>query len=741
MPSLNNASVVILGLGLIGGSIARALKAQATNICLVGYDSNQQTLKSAISDKIIDKTGDLQECVMSADVLVLALPPRLIAELIPELPGLVSGHTVITDVASVKYSIKRSLKSTPHDFQTRFVLGHPIAGSEKSGYAAGNKRLFNNRNVILTPDSAVLASSVATVNELWRLTGANVLGLELERHDRILALTSHLPHLLAYAMVDTLAEQSKSDDIFRYAAGGFADFSRLSSSDPEMWSEIFLANASEIEQILNVYIERLELFKEFIKNESRQELAYRFNSAKVARDYFMQNHYTENETVQHPMELINYLIEPGGEIKGAIRVPGDKSISHRAIIFGAIADGVSEVTGFLEGEDTLKTLAAFQEMGVTIIGPHDGRIVIYGVGVDGLKAPRIPLYMGNSGTAIRLLAGVLAGQKFDSQLLGDESLNQRPMKRISEPLSKLGANIKLTSGGNPPINICGNKLTGVRYDMKIASAQIKSCLLLAGIYAEDTTSITEPAPCRDHTERMLNGFGYPVTRDEAKGEITILGGGRLTAANVEIPADISSASSFMVAAAISRIGEIKLNHVGINPTRTGILSLLSLMGANIKIENKREIGGEPVGDITVRSSVLNAINVPAELIAVSIDEFPIFCVAAACAEGTTLLRGAEELRVKESDRIEAMAAGLRKLGIKVQTFADGLQIEGGTLKGGEVDSYSDHRVAMAFVVAALRASEPVLVKNCENVATSFPGFVKVARSAGINVTENIDSTY
>ena len=735
MPNLTNSSVAIIGLGLIGGSIARALKVRVPGVTLFASDINQNNLDLAVSEGVIDRTGDLNECVKDADIIILALPPLLVAETIPLLPNLVNEHAVITDVASVKNVVNEALNTTPKDFQSRFVLGHPIAGSEKSGYHAASESLFLDRNIILTPSKEVLSSSVAKINELWRLLGANILGLNLERHDSILAATSHLPHLLAYSLVDVLVEQNKGGDIFRYAAGGFADFSRLASSNPIMWADIFISNAVKTEQILDTYIHKLLEFKELIKAENRSELMSKFSAAKISRDNFIENLYKSNETNENHMRTINYSVEPSKKIEGSIKVPGDKSISHRGIIFGSIADGITEINGFLEGEDTLKTLAAFQEMGVTIIGPDKGRVIIYGVGVDGLRPPRESLYMGNSGTAMRLVAGVLAGQKFESQLSGDESLSKRPMKRIVDPLREFGAEIKMASGGNPPLHINGAKLNGKHYDMKVASAQVKSCLLIAGVYATGKTSITEPTPSRDHTERMLRAFGYPVTRDDESGKISIEGGGNLVGTKIDVPADISSAAFFMVAAAISQSGEVKLRDVGINPTRTGILSLLNLMGVDIEISNRREIGGEPVGDITVRSSNIKAITVPKELVPLAIDEFPVFCVAAACAEGTTILRGAEELRVKESDRIESMALGLRNLGISVRTFSDGMEIEGGVIRGGQVDSYSDHRVAMAFAVSSVRANDKVLIKNCANVGTSFPGFVSLAASIGLNILE------
>jgi 3-phosphoshikimate 1-carboxyvinyltransferase len=403
-------------------------------------------------------------------------------------------------------------------------------------------------------------------------------------------------------------------------------------------------------------------------------------------------------------------------------------------MLGSLADGVTRISGFLEGEDSLATLKAFQEMGVQIEGPEGGRVVVQGVGVNGLKAPTVPLDLGNSGTSMRLLAGLLAGQGFAVTLTGDRSLSSRPMKRVTEPLSAMGALIETTDRGTAPLRIIpNNRLQGIDYRLPMASAQVKSCVLLAGLYAEGETCVTEPAPTRDHTERMLAGFGYPVRRDGPR--VCLRGGGRLEACVIDIPADISSATFFMVGAAIATASDITLEHVGVNPTRDGVINILRQMGARIEILNPRNVGGEPVADVRVRASRLRGIRIPEDQVPLAIDEFPAIFVAAACAEGRTVLTGAAELRVKESDRIQVMVDGLQRLGITATARPDGVEIEGGSMGGGEIDSHGDHRIAMAFAVAALRASEALRIRDCANVNTSFPGFVGLAQAAGLGIQE------
>lgn len=415
-----------------------------------------------------------------------------------------------------------------------------------------------------------------------------------------------------------------------------------------------------------------------------------------------------------------------------LRVPGDKSISHRSIMLGSLAKGTTQVTGFLEGEDSLATLNAFRRMGVRIEGPDNGRVVIHGVGMRGLKQPEQPLDLGNSGTSMRLLSGLLAGQGLEVTLVGDASLSRRPMRRVTDPLALMGAQIDATENGTAPLRIRAvNGLKGIQYELPVASAQVKSALLLAGLYAQGETCVSEPAPTRDHTERMLQGFGYPVRRSENR--ICVTGGGELTACDLDVPADISSAAFFLVGASIAKGSELLLEHVGINPTRDGVIQILQLMGAEIEVLNRRDVGGEPVADLRVREAPLQGIQIPKELVPLAIDEFPAIFIAAACAEGTTVLTGAEELRVKESDRIQVMADGLAALGVAVEPMQDGIVIHGGRLRGGEVESHGDHRIAMAFAMAALRAEGEIRIRDCANVNTSFPGFVELAAGAGLAI--------
>ena len=427
-------------------------------------------------------------------------------------------------------------------------------------------------------------------------------------------------------------------------------------------------------------------------------------------------------------QRLDWVSRPASALHGEVIVPGDKSVSHRSMMLSAIAEGTSRITGFLEGEDTRATAAVLAQLGVRIEAPSAGERIVHGVGLHGLRGSNRPLDCGNAGTGMRLLAGLFAGQAFDSTLIGDESLSKRPMRRVTEPLAKMGARID-THEGLPPLHVHGGrKLHGIRYELPVASAQVKSALLLAGLYADGTTEVIEPHPTRDYTESMLRAFGWPI--EFSPGHAKLEGGHRLRATDVAVPADFSSAAFFLVAASVQPGSSLRLPAVGLNPRRTGLLEALRLMGADISIENRRESGGEAVGDLLVRHAALHGIELPEALVPDMIDEFPALFVAAAVAEGRTVVRGAAELRVKESDRIASMAAGLRALGVRIDETPDGAIIDGGSIGGGTADSHGDHRIAMSFAIAGLVARDAVTIGDCANVATSFPGFLELANRCG-----------
>ncbi len=725
--------VLIIGLGLIGGSLAKALKKKHFAKIVSGYDRNPDDLQQGLDLGIIDESfNDFADVVGVADIVVLAVPVKATENVLSAIKPYLKSTTVITDVGSTKGNVIRAAEAVFGAVPETFIPGHPIAGSEKSGVTAANEKLFAKHKVILTPLPDSDKSATRLIARMWQSTGAEVLQMGVERHDEVLAATSHLPHILAFSLVDTLAKEQDSTEIFRYAAGGFRDFTRIAASDPTMWHDVCTANKQEILNQIDNFTDGLATLRQAIVTSDSQSMLGIFTRAKSARERFSKmlagTAYSQNA---HKSQ-VTFHVRSAAPLLGRIRVPGDKSISHRAVMLGALAEGVTHISGFLESEDSLATVQAFRDMGVVIEGPHQGKIKIYGVGLHGLYPPPGPLYLGNSGTSLRLLSGLLASQAFDSELLGDDSLSKRPMERVAEPLRKMGASIQTSDKGGAPIIIKGGQhLSGIEYRMPVASAQVKSSLLLAGLYAEGQTRIEQPAVTRDHTERMLQNFGVQLTiNDDA---VTIASGQVLKATSIEIPADISSAAFFIVAAAINPGSDLVIEQVGVNPSRSGVLEILSLMGADLTLENPGTLSGEPVADIHVRYAPLRGITIPDELVSVAIDEFPVIFVAAAAARGVTCFNGVSELRYKESDRIQAMQEGLQKMGIDITVKGDDILISGGELQGAKVSSYDDHRIAMALAIAGTIAGTEVMIEACSYVATSFPEFVDVAQKAGIRI--------
>ena len=741
--------VAFIGLGLIGSSLARVIIAENLAKQVVASTRSQKTLDDAKALGLIQEGySNPIDAVQGADLVVLALPVRATQKVLETIKPYLSENTILTDVGSTKGNVVEAAKAVfGENLPEGFVPGHPIAGAEHTGVHAGKVDLFANHKVILTPLPSSADWAVEKLIQLWQVAKAEVICMDVEKHDEVLAHTSHLPHLMAFNLVEQLANREDNFDIFRYAAGGFRDFSRIAASDPQMWHDIFFANKKAILNAVDGFEKQLTTLRKLIEDENSQALMGVLGHAQAARQHF--NHMLANKPLMEKNKVTTqqFTILPGQKkFQGKFTVPGDKSVSHRSIMFGAIAEGTTHVTGFLEGEDALATLQAFRDMGVSIEGPKNGEVTIHGVGMHGLKAPASALYMGNSGTSMRLLSGMLAAQKFDSVMTGDASLTQRPMERIAKPLRTMGAQIQTTGErGTPPISITGNQaLKGIQYDLPMASAQVKSGILLAGLWANGETAVTEPEPTRDHSERMLRAFGYDVKTEGNR--ISLQGGGKLIGTDIQVPSDISSAAFFMVGAAITEGSDITLEAVGINPTRTGVIEILKQMGADLTVENERIAGGEPIADIRIRGSrTLKGIHMPEDQVPLAIDEFPALFIAAACAEGQTILTGAAELRVKESDRIQVMADGLKIMGIDCTPTDDGIIIEGqgkagdwsAIFTGGEIESHHDHRIAMSFSMAGLRTSGEIKIVGTETVATSFPTFTALATQAGlaIQVTE------
>ena len=739
----------------MGGSLSLAIKKNNLAKQIIAYDCDEQALKEAVKRKIINKAVlTMEEAAALAqdenDLIIIAVPLKATEQVLIDCTT-ASPKSLMTEIGSAKGHLHRMiqahLKGNPA--LSNFVPSHPIAGIEKNGLSNASAELYKNHKCIITPLDNNLPESVARIAAFWQAIGSDVSYMDIKLHDKIFSYTSHLPHLLSYTLVESLSQDPNAEDFFNYAAGGFRDFTRIAASDERMWADVFAVNRGNLLKAITRFQKFLSQMRSDLQQSNEEQLIARIKRARHGRQRFEASKSLESST--EPSTASNksanvfsgefssefdYVSSPCSQLTGEIKVAADKSISHRSIIFGSIAEGISSVNNFLPAEDTLNTINIFRSMGVSITMDRNKKsIKIKGVGLQGLRKPDNFLDCGNSGTAARLLCGLLSGQSFSSQIRGDISLSARPMDRVITPLSQMGARIYASNNNRLPLLIIGNRtLRSIDYDMPVASAQIKSALILASLYTDGETLIKEIAPTRDHTERMLKNFGYRVARAK-DGTISVKGRGRLNAASINVPADISSAAFFMVAALITPNSSILLKDVSINPTRIGIITILNQMGADIELLNKRQFGNEAVADIAVTSSELSGITIAPEIVPLAIDEMPIIMVAAAYAKGTTRISEAEELRVKETDRIAAMVDGLTRVGVKVKATKDGAVIEGGKgVKGGIVDSYQDHRIAMSFTVAACAAEKPIHVQRCTNVATSFPDFKECASSLGMEIT-------
>lgn len=725
-------STLIIGLGMIGGSLAKALKEGAFTRYVTALDQDSQALETGVRLQVIDRGyTDVGAAVSSADMIILAVPVKATKSVLAMIKPFLKPATIISDVGSTKGSVIEAAKSVFKQVPANFIPAHPIAGSEKSGVQAADSQLFVKHKVIITEHDCASKEAIMTVARMWQSTGAEVLQMDVKKHDQVLAATSHLPHILAFSLVDSLAKESVSLDIFRYAAGGFRDFTRIAASDPTMWSDVCGANKQAILEQIEIFSNGLETLKKAIQDENEQQIKETFSRAKKAREHFGKMLQGTAYDKSAKQTNTDFFIEPGSLIKGETFVPGDKSISHRAIFIAALAPGVSEIKGFLHSEDSMVTVQAFRDMGVVIEGPHKGVIKVFGVGKHGLCPPTKALNLGNSATSMRLLTGLLAAQTFDSELSGDASLNARPMERVAEPLREMGAHITTTNGCAPIFIKGGRALKAIDYALPMASAQVKSAILFAALYASGITHIKQPAQTRDHTEVLMKGAGIAVDLDE--NNISIDPQSELKVFELNIAGDFSSAAYFIVAALLCPNAELKLKDIGVNPSRIGLIHILKLMGASITLDNERVVQGEAIADIYVQYSILNAIDIPSQYISTAIDEFPVIFVAACYAKGSTTINGLQELRHKESDRISVMVKGLRTLGIKIEENSEGVVIHGDHIHGGNVDSEGDHRTAMAFAIAGVNAKAKVCIANCTGVITSFPEFVESSAKVGIRI--------
>ncbi|WP_420264298.1 3-phosphoshikimate 1-carboxyvinyltransferase [Candidatus Magnetominusculus dajiuhuensis] len=697
----------IIGVGLIGATVALAMKRHGITRRICGFGRNEANLKNALSMGIIDEYAlNLNDLSEGADLVVFAAPVRAFMAIAGGISPYLKAGAIVTDVGSVKGALVYEMEAAMPE-GVAFVGAHPIAGNDKSGIDAANPDIFMGAKCIITPTINTDKTACQTITAMWKLFGCKVEELTPEMHDEILSSISHLPHIAAYALVN--AVQEINPEYFGYSGPGFMDTTRIAMSSAEIWRDICILNKENILKHLNAYKQQIEQMIEDIENSNEASLTEEFKKSGDVRRKLKTNIVTLNNTKA---------------LRGEMMPPPDKSVSHRAVFFSSLANGRSRVGNILRAADTHSTIAAFAALGIGIDKEADGSLLISGRGLHGLKEAQGMIDCGNSGTTARLLCGLLAGSKFFSVLTGDKSLSSRPMGRVIVPLEKMGASIKASGvKSNLPMAISGGHLRGITYEMPIASAQVKSAVLLAGLLAGGETTVVEPVKSRDHTERMLKAYGVDVGINGLR--VTVKGGTELYPRDMVVPGDISSAAFFIAGALMVEGSGLLIKDVGLNPTRTGFIDIIKKMGADVKALDEREVSGEPVGSLLCKyTDKLLPITLTKEDIPSMIDEFPILCVLATRATGVTEIRGAHELRVKESDRISAIVTELRKMGAKIEEYEDGVAIEGPVnLKGSnQLQSYGDHRIAMALSIAAIAAEGESVVHGSDAVNISYPEF-------------------
>ena len=784
--------LAILGTGLIGASVALAAKRAGAAQVVAGFDPDPAALEASLARGALDEPVDsLAVAVAGAELVVVAAPVAQVAAQVRAALEASGDETTVTDVGSTKSGACEAAGRSP-----RFVGGHPVSGSEARGAEHASAELFDGATWFLTPLAETDPARYRLVHGFVSALGATPVAVDPQAHDRLVALTSHLPHALANLLVNQAgATRVEGHEPLAAAGGSLRDMTRVAGANPRIWVDIFVENAASLRESLAEHRRRVEQLEAALDAGDAGFLARWIGEAAGNRRQMLADAFPDPGELQQlrvhvpdrpgvlagitqalGAERINIedfelhhvspgprrdadaprhrrrrgraggraarvaglrrrrlagagrmKIEPATALRGHIAVPGDKSISHRAVLVGAIADGETLVEGFGRSADTESTIAAVRRLGVTVHEDDVDTIRVEGAGLRGLRQPEGPVDCGNSGTTLRLLAGILAGQEGRFELTGDESLRRRPMERIAEPLALMGASVG-TNDGKPPLLVEGGELNGIRYELPVASAQVKSCVLLAGLYAQGRTTVVEPVPTRDHTERLLAAAGAPVTKRQ--GRVSVGPAESLRLGSISVPGDFSAAAPFLVAATLLPGSELTIHDVGLNPTRTGLLDVLERMGARITIFHRQRSGGEPIGDLEVHSAELTATAVRAEEIPRLVDELPLFALAAACARGESRVEGARELRVKETDRIETVTTALRSLGVRITPRDDGFRVRGVPTRprGGTVSSQGDHRIAILAAVAGLVSSQGVDLEGAEAVAVSFPGFFELLDS-------------
>lgn len=728
-------NVLVIGLGLIGGSFARAACDLPKIQRVVGFDLNSEECDLALALGFVDEIAvDLEAAVNASDLVMLAVPVKAIEHVMAQIAPWLKDSTILTDVGSTKLNIIQAASDIWPSLPLGFVPGHPIAGAEKSGVSASDAELFLHRKVILTPPDSASPDATLALARLWQSMGAEVVQMDPQRHDQVLAATSHLPHLLAFSLADTLAAEAESTDIFRYAAGGFRDFTRIAASDPTMWHDVCFANREQLLVQIDRFMDGVKTLREGVESGDSQALLGIFTRAKASREHFSLVLERTGYAELRGDSSATLFVSPTPYLQGELRAPGDRSISQRAIMLAAIAKGVSDIEGLIESEDTLATIQVFRDLGVVIEGPHQGKLRVYGVGLDGLQAPSAPLYFGSSITSLRMLVGLLSAQHFDVEITGSDRISHYTFEDLIEPLSAMGADI-LSQEGRLPLLIKGHQaLKPITYSPLYSSAQIKGALLLAAMSSGVSLEIFEPNTTRDHTERLLAGFGVNLKREGRR--LSLHSGAHLRGRSVQVPSDLSFSIAFAVGALSRQGSSILIENCSANPTRMQTVRLLQRMGGAIDVSGIRQGSGEPIADLEVLASNLQGIDcLSSELSGVG-DDLPFIVLAMTCAQSESSILGVDRMSAGQQLLLHKTAEQFNKAGAEITIHADRVSIlPVSSWVAVNLDASEHPSLALALIMLSLRFDQSVRIDGCRAMSTAFPEYLDQARRVGIRLVE------
>lgn len=726
-------NVLIIGLGMIGGSVAKALKDRGL-ATLYGYDRRETELSLGISTGVIDYSIELTpDAIAKMDVILLATPVRAMEHVLATIAPMLRETTLVTDVGSTKSSVIESAKRVFGCVPANFIPGHPIAGAEKSGVLAANPNLFENHKVIVTPLVTSDLSLLDRLHSFWASIGGEVVSMDVDHHDLVLAGSSHLPHLLAYTLVDSLANSELRQDVFRFAAGGFRDFTRIASSDPVMWRDVFLANKDATLVVLNEFMEKLDQMKVAIETSDSASMFGVFTRAKSARDHFLRL-LEEKAAGNEKIQSLSVTFPLMSSIKGSVSLPGDQSLSHRAIAMASLAEGISLLSNLDIGSNARLTVQAFRDMGVVIEELGEGQLRIHGVGLRGLKAPIAPINVGNSSTTLYVLLPILAGQNFSVSLVGEGDLLDLPLNDVLPVVESMGAEVASSSTSGLPVHIKPNKREKLNVVVHGSYAQAKMATLFAACYLANesgscSVDLGKASSKRNHTENLLLAFGCSV--QESADMLTFPDSVNLQSVDIALPADVTKTAWLILLASILPGSRLEVDNVLVNDTRTGYLSVLRRAGASIETLSLMAIVPENSEKIVVQFSTLSAFYIDADEALLVREELVFLCVAAVFAKGKSRVNGINKLPFECEERLRSLIDSLIKVGITCVVGNDYVEIEGGVPNGGDLDSAGDYLLAMAQIALGARSSAAIKVHDCFGLFKEFHEFERVTESLGV----------